>query len=866
MPITGFTTSRFQSKVDAALSRIRTVLDNTRNPNVSSEVPHSYNDKYLLAEFLANSSLAAQVNILEVLGVTSENFRKLKEWAQTRSVSVRFTASETCDFIKTVERKVESDTEYVTEVKGVFGTHKRTDKTVTTVTEHFWDFKMEYSLIAFQGNNPKDCITIRSRKGQFEIKTSSKSTPKPKVSVVDGIDINITWLLQNINSNLQLCFEIDRKSSTCNTPRRNSEVGSALRYFSDIYDWCNRVNDYFLNRLFPTQTNHGLDLSVINDNDIFIPVVPLFEENPKQQDQSGVTKSLATLIPPKTDDGDATVVLPSSDVNLFLEEQKRSINAKIVQLQKTLPDDNSLITSPDATIIICLKHCIQICQAYGDGVQFIENMLREQLIAAIGKEVSAPDFAEYMQYHNRKLFKSEFEPKKFCYAIRRPDHYPEGIVSIEGKIKESPNEPLATIVNKIETPCPMKFSINAATKITFGGERYVHAWMAHTFSGNSGISLRLGARARQFSCFILMIGNVISHDTFDPKHAIIIKNKDDLLIPLLLEQIPTPAQFNDTISSLSDEQQRFARSFRSMQLASTLFGICIIQIKPQLEKLLNLPDDSLTKEIQLTQDLLDLFITYQIPSDLISYAGNANASPNQKIDAVRNHVKAMQTMIDKAKQTQLNEVRDQDIYAFYSNSDHGVAGGLTSPAYYRMDSSRRGSSSKSKGKSDGVKKEEEEQQKFTDTPSGIDFTVIPDLLDRSFELFDTDGSLHSTILKVSDAWEFSYQKSLLATPSTKGMSLDDQKGEKNKAFDLLDALSRSGILTIDSATLHVVVVTTHTFYDTLMNTVICDNVNPIEKVERSMLIVSSTIQEEDPETMIKEEHVERVKKSCPMLF
>ena len=44
-------------------------------------------------------------------------------------------------------------------------------------------------------------------------------------------------------------------------------------------------------------------------------------------------------------------------------------------------------------------------------------------------------------------------------------------------------------------------------------------------------------------------------------------------------------------------------------------AICVIQIKPLLETLLNLPDDSLTKEIQLSQHLLDLFVNYQIPGN-----------------------------------------------------------------------------------------------------------------------------------------------------------------------------------------------------------------------------------------------------------
>ena len=45
-----------------------------------------------------------------------------------------------------------------------------------------------------------------------------------------------------------------------------------------------------------------------------------------------------------------------------------------------------------------------------------------------------------------------------------------------------------------------------------------------------------------------------------------------------------------------------------MQLAATLFTVVIIQIKPQLEKVLGLAPHSLSKEIALTQTLTDLFI------------------------------------------------------------------------------------------------------------------------------------------------------------------------------------------------------------------------------------------------------------------
>ena len=107
-------------------------------------------------------------------------------------------------------------------------------------------------------------------------------------------------------------------------------------------------------------------------------------------------------------------------------------------------------------------------------------------------------------------------------------------------------------------------------------------------------------------------------DLFDPKCSMIIQNKDELNIPLNLETIPTAKEFKERISSLSPEQQRFAKAIRSMQLEGTLFTIVVIQIKPQLEKLLKLPNDSLTKEIKLTQDLLNLFIEYQIPSTALA--------------------------------------------------------------------------------------------------------------------------------------------------------------------------------------------------------------------------------------------------------
>jgi hypothetical protein len=80
----------FTSKVDAAHAVVRTILDNSKEVAKPSEVQHSYDDKYLLAEFLVNSSIQGISNCLSVMGLNDSDCEKLGEWSKTRSVSLRW--------------------------------------------------------------------------------------------------------------------------------------------------------------------------------------------------------------------------------------------------------------------------------------------------------------------------------------------------------------------------------------------------------------------------------------------------------------------------------------------------------------------------------------------------------------------------------------------------------------------------------------------------------------------------------------------------------------------------------------------------------------------------------------------------------
>uniref|UniRef100_A0A7S2YS48 Uncharacterized protein n=1 Tax=Entomoneis paludosa TaxID=265537 RepID=A0A7S2YS48_9STRA len=453
----------------------------------------------------------------------------------------------------------------------------------------------------------------------------------------------------------------------------------------------------------------------------------------------------------------------------------------------------------------------------------------------------------------------------------------------------------------------MYIPLNAATSVEITGDRYLHGWIQHRFESMGNPSYNVVARARQFSSFLMVIGNMAGKDKLSPKHAIILQNKDEVLIPLLNEVLPTAKEFKDAISSLSPEQQAFAKAYRGMQLESSVFGVCIIQLKPQLEKLLGLPSGALTKEIQLTQDLMSLFVDYQIPSDLLSYDGDAASNMAAKLETVKAHVKAVVDVVDAAKEKELlEEERKKEMREAQSAIPSPPSGGMfgaPSPQYAaaafktRRDLSSAapragggGGSGLFGGQintvlppltnppslvalSDQTNEQEESQQtspeemedgELVDTD---DFTLIPKVLDGKIEKLDQDNSLRSTILKAGTGWSRRRQENLLTKAQSKPLASSAVEEEKNKAFDLLDALSRSGTLSIDCSELHVVVALSHCFENDVMGTVIQDNINPIEKVERSSIIVASTIHDEPSQILLSgNSHVKRLGAAFPALF
>lgn len=1007
--------SQLEHRVSTALKELKKVLHSTRRPSFADNVPHTYEDKYMLAEFLTSSNVAATLNCLDALGLTSEGLASLAAAARDgRVVTLRLKASERCEFLREVSREVQSARKDVAE-STLFGKIERS--VVTKITEYFWKFEVEYEFIGFVGVEPGAAggasVPLRGRKAHCQIMTTSREQPKPSLRELPPMNVDVSWLLRHTSEDGQITFRIDRDAKACKTPRRNAQVDEAMQATHELESWCNRAVHYLEKTIAivqPTSVSgadggkgHGLDLQSISRaaNGVFCPVLPLFvgESQPAEAapaEEEGATAAASGELPSAmrvgellvtpAEEGDAAngaaaggaadeavggaavgggdagaatdtlaLATPSlgegssamvrvGELNAILGEQRRSLAAQIGALGRTFPAPSmeTLVSVDEAASILVLKHATAVGRSFVAGIEHVEGMLRNQLVAAIGKQLTPSDFTQYMRFHDARAYLPAYAPQPFCFAVRRPGMYPEGTVAIEEVGGES--DPIYTFCKQVDGP-PMTFRLSAATSVEFTGERYLHGYIAHEFSETAGLrragqtsSLQLTARARQFSSFLMLLGRIGPNHSFQPQHAMVVQNKDELNLPLHLEQLPTAKEFRDAIESLSPEQQRFATAYRSLQLEGSIFAVLVVQLKPQLEALLQLPVGSLTKEIGLTQRLMELFMTYQIPSDLLSFDGDEGAPPADKLAAVKGHVEAINKVLDEAKSGEIEQARQRHAYAHpghqafggeeeQAEEEHEMFGCFAAAEFgAAMDAEPRSRCCRKAGKGSArapggsmmfggrpppppasaqmmapppppppppcptsaaplsmkaatasaapvpsaqpsqpaqpLRPTQPSADEWEDASlsggAAVDFTKVPSALDALYATHDVDNALRPTLLKTGERWVKRSQRALLGTPSTSTLFPAEQKKETQAAFDLLDALSRSGSLPLQHTALHVVVAATHCFDASLVDTVVTRNVNPIEKLERSSLLVASTVHAVEPRALIQPSHYARV--------
>ena len=899
-----------------ALENIRKVLDVERNPRLAEDVDHQYYDKYELANRMTNMAIISQMNCLQHFGLTPS---LIKDIDLSKTTTLRFTASEECTLLKVKLVEKESNIQKLTETKN-FGKKTKIEKFIKKVKEFHWQVDTHWEITIFSGTNVDKKTFLKGRDSSSVVITQSDQAPLENKVQHKPKDLNLTWLLQQVDCKKgATIFTIDTERSK--TPRRNEQVDSALSFFHSMENWTLGVRQHFTcflrkevfqkhNPVIATDSTNAVSISKAcsSSGEIFIPIVPLLDDfSDDKKLQSGEEKSKSSFLLPPEDPGKSGLVLRNTDLVKILNEQVRSVNNKIQDLMTIFPstDQSDLFSITEAILVLLSMHSEELTYYHQQAMGYIEKMLEKQLVNAIGKHFSTSDLDKFMRFHNTKYL--NIPPKSFCHAIGRPNHYPFGILSIESKTEDNKKEPIQTLLREINSPVTLKVPLTAATTLDLTGKMYLHGWMNHCCGKSSNKAYELVAQARQFSSFLLVIGTMMGPDQLNPQEAIILQNKDEVIIPLLLNELPSVKEFKDSIQSLSPEQQLFAKAYRSMQLETSVFGVCVIQIKPQLEALLGLPADSLAKEIKLTEDLMELFVKYQIPSDLLSYDGNTGANVRDKVENVRENVQAVLDVIDgmkgkqlehskmKAEMTISSAIEDveevdlcdtEDIFGANFNCSlplrleknsipfHATgmmpwskADSLPQEEGFCIDSSCDGIDNDTTLNATEVVHCENNEYATSPDPS-LNFASLPKVLEGSIEKYDKDSALRSTTIKANDQWSRHRQQNLLAKYVNTSLDSTEIKSEKKKAFDLLDALSRSGSLPICYSDLHVVLCVTHRFEKDMMDTIIRDNINPIERLELSTLVLGSTVHGTATleELVAVEKDKERLRSSFPQLL
>ena len=479
---------------------------------------------------MTNTALAASLSILQRMGITNEILQTLLMHIHEghRSITLRWKWKQICTFDKHVERQIvtsEEEKEYSS--TGGYFTQTETTKIKRTAHDFHFDIHANYSLdlVLGTGINTTDSeeeeliIPVQQQTDNHRIDTiivTGGNSPhnQPRAPVQNETfteDLDLTWLLQQFDvggsggepHQFSTTFQIDRQAESCRTPRRNADIEKGVKFYVELEEWAFSVRSN-LDAMERKIKDPSKDPRLFADaaSQPFNPLLPLFEDSS---------------------------VIGDADLAAFLkrfEDDLESATASIEIATRDVPAQ-TLISAKEATLGFLTNQLRDVFLNWIDTVQYIEDLLKAQLIQAIGKYVTPQDFDEFIVFHTQQFFGTSYAPDPFSYAVRKDQHYPVGTISIEGG-----KEPIQTFTRKMtatrqeeEGVVSMYIPVDAATKVEIQGDRYLHGWIQYQWEYPKDANYQIVARANQFSAYIVLMGTMGAGNKFLPKDAIIVQNK-----------------------------------------------------------------------------------------------------------------------------------------------------------------------------------------------------------------------------------------------------------------------------------------------------------------------------------------------------
>ncbi|KAJ9443073.1 hypothetical protein DIPPA_19041 [Diplonema papillatum] len=535
---------------------------------------------------------------------------------------------------------------------------------------------------------------------RLKVLTRTRDSPRSERRERDAREVDLTWLLKGTDET-SAEFRIDRDGPQCRTPRRNPEVDEAVAFFESLSGWCTGVTDEFFfgdlvmlakegveassaahakDRLsVPRQLTRFLDALGCDLGPSVLPVAPVFDDR-RNGVNSGTLQPIEGNNPSETtDDGtQSTKLLTADDVGTLTREQRRQMLERIKKSERafvsshyadvaTGVDDAAFFTPEDAELVVTVLHVLDVCEAVIASANYVEMLLRNQLLRVVGSEVSGSDVSRRMALRWRSLFKDEYRPKPACFAVGCEGGDADGFV----ELRDSKGNGLIDVFTREVGVEGMRFELNASVTVEIEGRTFLHTFLRQKFAegadcaGNEDGDLTLRLSSKPLTGYVAVLGRIGGTRLFLPSHALIVRDGFSVSIPLTLDEVPSAREFRDATAALSPEQRRFAEAFRAMQLEATLFGVLVAPIMPQLEAALYLPPQSLTRDLSLRHDLVETFADSQIPVDLLAFdevstaahgtagvlpaATPAQTKESDKVAAVRQNLNAVNTYVTARK-------------------------------------------------------------------------------------------------------------------------------------------------------------------------------------------------------------------------
>ena len=183
-------------------------------------------------------------------------------------------------------------------------------------------------------------------------------------------------------------------------------MAASLEFAHKLFDAAQRMRTK-LARLYDKE-GHFADHFLSEGH--FVPVLPVFDLSRAAASNASETRGIAS---PQQEHAYQSRVCEGSRCHAPLlrpEDAAQLLSWHREQLQRTLrlPQNEAA----ERRLMLGLGNIKQTALAYSDGIGYIEQMVRDQLIAAIGKEVRSSDLQSFMTHHHKRLFGAEYSPRQ----------------------------------------------------------------------------------------------------------------------------------------------------------------------------------------------------------------------------------------------------------------------------------------------------------------------------------------------------------------------------------------------------------------------------------------------------------------------